>query len=111
MCVEAATLWRPDSESRERRSRSGPPTAKSRQLSWAAGKALAAWLAGLPVTDGASYQVEWPDSGEKSSLDFVAVPGTPGDIVGAAQVLISHGCQKQLDLLVGKRGKQGLAIS
>jgi hypothetical protein len=107
ICVTDASklqLWRPDSEAEstiEIRSADG----KSRQLSWAAGKALAAWPAGLPVTDGASYQVEWPDSGEKSSLDFVAVPGTPGDIVGAAQVLISHGCQKQLDLLVESASK------
>ncbi len=109
ICVTDASklqLWRPDSEAEatiEIRSSDG----KSQQLSWAAGKALAAWPAALPVTNGASYQVEWPDSGEKSSLDFVSVPGTPGDIVGAAQVLIEHGCQKQLDLLVESASKTG----
>lgn len=107
ICVTDASkvqLWRPDSETEstvEIRSADG----KSQQLTWAAGKALTAWPAALPIKDGASYQVEWPDSGEKSSLDFVAVPGTPGDIVGAAQVLISHGCQKQLDLLVESASK------
>lgn len=110
ICVTNASklqLWRPDSEAEttvEIRSADG----KSQQLTWAAGKALTAWPAALPIKDGASYQVEWPDSGEKSSLDFVAVPGTPGDIVGAAQVLISHGCQKQLDLLVESASKASL---
>jgi len=107
ICVTDASkvqLWRADSEAEstvEIRSADG----KSQQLTWAAGKALTAWPAALPITDGVSYQVEWPDSGEKSSLEFVAVPGTPGDIVGAAQVLISHGCQKQLDLLVESASK------
>ena len=109
ICVTDASklqLWRPDSETAatvEIRSVDG----RSKQLSWAAGKALTAWPAALPVSNGVSYQVEWPDTGEKSSLNFVTVPGTPGDLVGAAQVLIEHGCQKQLDLLVESASKAG----
>jgi hypothetical protein len=107
ICVTDASrlqLWRPDSETAvtiELRSAGG----KTEQLSWAAGKALTAWPAALPINNGASYQVEWPDTGEKSSLDFVTVPGAPGDLVGAAQVLLEHGCQKQLDLLVESASK------
>jgi len=74
-------------------------------LTWAAGSALTAWPAALPIKSGASYQIEWPDTGERSSLSFVSVPGTPGDLVGAAQVLIENGCQKQLDLLVESASK------
>ncbi len=109
ICVTDASklqLWRPDSETAatvEIRAADG----KSQQLSWAAGKALTAWPAALPINNGASYQIEWPDSGEKSSLDFVTVPGAPADLVGAAQVLIEHGCQKQLDLLVESASKTG----
>ncbi len=76
-------------------------------MSWASGSSLTAWPAALPIKSGASYQIEWPDTGEKSSLNFVSVPGTPGDLVGAAQVLIEHGCQKQLDLLVESASKAG----
>jgi hypothetical protein len=97
-------IWRPDSETAatvQIRSVDG----KSKELSWAAGSALAAWPAGLPITSGASYQVEWPDTGEKSSLNFVTVSGAPADLVGAAQVLIENGCQKQLDLLVESASK------
>ena len=102
MCVSDAKvpqLWRPDSE--------GPATVKirsadgkSQELSWAAGKALAAWPSALPITTGAEFQVEWPESGEKSSINFVKVSAPPADLVGAAQVLIENGCQNQLDLLV-----------
>ena len=97
-------LWRPDSEADATvtiRSADG----KSQQLSWAAGKALTAWPTGLPIKNGASYQIEWPDTGDTSSLDVVTVQSPPADLVGAAQVLIQNGCQKQLDLLVQSASK------
>ena len=109
ICVSDASklqLWRPDTETAatvQIRSADG----RSQDLSWAAGSRLTAWPAALPITNGASYQIEWPDTGEKSSLDFVSVPGTPGDLVGAAQVLIENGCEKQLDLLVESARKTG----
>ncbi len=109
ICVTDASklqLWRPDSET--------PATVQihaadgtTQELNWAVGSALTAWPAALPINNGASYQIEWPDSGEKSSLNFVSVPGTPGDLVGAAQVLIENGCQRQLDLLVESASKLG----
>ena len=102
VCVNAASklnLWRPDSEADTKvtiRSADG----KSQELSWAAGKALAAWPSAMPVKTGASYQVEWPGTGDSSSLDVVLIQSPPTDLVGAAQVLIANGCQAQLDLLV-----------
>jgi hypothetical protein len=107
ICVADASklqLWRPDSETAatvEIRSADG----RSQQLSWAAGSALTAWPAALPIKTGVSYQLEWPDTGDKSSLNFVATPDAPTDLVGAAQVLIEHGCTKQLDLLVDGASK------
>jgi hypothetical protein len=102
VCVADASkvqLWRPDSE-RDATVTIRSPDGNSQQLTWAAGKALAAWPAAVPVKSGATYQVEWPDTGETSSLDVVLVQSPPTDLVGAAQVLIQNGCQKQLDLLV-----------
>lgn len=101
----ALKLWRPDKEA--------PITVKihdadgkSQDLSWAAGVALASWPAALPIKNGAEYQVEWPDGGDSSKLEMIPiVPPPPEDIVGAAQVLIEHGCQKQLDLLVQSASK------
>jgi hypothetical protein len=109
ICVSDAStvqLWRPDSETQATvQIHSADGT--TQDLNWAAGSALTAWPAALPIKNGASYQVEWPETGEKSSLNFVTVPGTPGDLVGAAQVLIENGCQKQLDLLVESASKLG----
>ncbi len=109
MCVTDASklqLWRPDTEtatSIEIRSADG----RSQPLSWAAGAALAAWPAALPIKSDATYQVEWPETGEKSSLDLVKLAASPVDLVGAAQALLENGCQKQLDLLVDGASKVG----
>ena len=107
VCVANAgklQLWRPEADSAVKiniRSAEG----KTEALSWPAGKTSAAWPASLPIKTGAEYQIEWPDSGDSSSVTFVAVPASPQDLVGAAQVLIENGCQNQLDLLVDSASK------
>jgi hypothetical protein len=78
----------------------------TQDLTWAAGSALAPWPASLPIVGGVQYQVEWPDGADTSKLDIVTVNSLPtDDLVGAAQVLIEHGCQNQLDLLVDGASK------
>jgi hypothetical protein len=107
VCVAGAgklTLWRPDADSAVKvniRSSGG----KSQELSWAAGKRSASWPAALPIANSAQYQIEWPGSGDKSNVTFVTVAKAPTDLVGAAQLLIEHGCQNQLDLLVQSASK------
>lgn len=109
VCVADKTslkLWRSDSETPvtvQIRSADG----QSQELSWAAGNALAAWPAALPIKSGTQYSVEWPDGGDTSKLDVVTVTNPPQDLVGAAQVLLENGCQKQLDLLVEGASKVG----
>jgi len=109
ICVADASslkLWRPDSEIAATVKIRGAD-GKSQDLSWAAGKALAPWPTALPIKSGAEYQVEWPDGGDSSKLDIVKISSPPADLVGAAQVLIENGCQKQLDLLVDSASKTG----
>lgn len=107
MCVTSAgklNLWRPDADGAAKitiRSSDG----KSQEVSWAAGKHSAAWPSALPISSSTEYQIEWPSSGEKSSVSFVSVPNAPADLVGAAQVLIENGCQNQLDVLVESASK------
>ena len=107
VCVADPTklqVWRSDSEapiSVQVRSADG----QSQTLSWAAGKALTAWPAALPIKNGAEYSVEWPDGGDSGRLDVVMVSSPPADLVGSAQVLLENGCQKQLDLLVESASK------
>jgi hypothetical protein len=112
VCVSNASTvqaWRQDTETPitvKIRSSDG----KSEDLSWAAGKALAPWPAALPITGGAKYQVDWPDGGDPSTVDLVTVNSLPtDDLVGAAQVLIQNGCEKQLDLLVQSASKGAAA--
>lgn len=107
VCVTDASklqLWRPDSDaaaSVQIRSSDG----QAQKLSWAAGKALAAWPATLPVKSGAQYQIDWGDAGDKSSVDVVTLGSVPSDLVSTAQALIENGCQNQLDLLVAGASK------
>jgi hypothetical protein len=107
VCVADASklqLWRPDSSgaaSVEIHSADGA----SQKLSWAAGKAVAAWPSALPLKSGGQYQIEWSETGDKSSVDVVTVNGVPADLVGTAKVLIENGCQNQLDLLVAGASK------
>ncbi len=109
VCVADANklqLWRPDSSgaaSVEIQS----PDGKSQKLSWAAGKATAAWPSALPVKTGTQYQIQWSETGDKSSLDVVTVASVPADLPGTAKVLIDNGCQNQLDLLVSSASKAG----
>jgi hypothetical protein len=109
ICVANAgklQLWRPDTDDSVKvtiRAADG----KAEDAIWAAGNASAAWPSALPVKTGAEYQIEWPDSGDKSSVTFVTVPSSPPDLVGAAQMLIQNGCQNQLNLLVESASKAG----
>jgi hypothetical protein len=96
-------LWRPDTTDASSVQISSPD-GKTQKLEWAAGKALAAWPTALPIQTGAQYQIEWAETGDKSSLDLVTV-SAPADLVGTAQVLIQNGCQNQLDLLVSSASK------
>ncbi|MFL6829888.1 MAG: hypothetical protein ACJ8D5_04605 [Sphingomicrobium sp.] len=107
VCVASRSklnLWRAESEGAAKimiRSSDG----KSQEVAWAAGKSSALWPAALPISNSASYQIEWPDSGDKSSIEFVTVTSAPTDLVGAAQLLIENGCQNQLDVLVESASK------
>jgi hypothetical protein len=101
-------LWRPDSdgdESVEIRSSDG----NVQKLSWARGKALAAWPAALPVTNGGRYEIVSSDRPDKSSLEVVALAAAPADRVATAEALITNGCDNQLDLLVANSAKDAAA--
>jgi len=106
VCIANATklqLWRPDGEAAAT-VQIRKPDGSTEPVTWATGSTLTAWPAGLAIKSGGEYQVEWPDTGDKSTLQFVTVD-SPVDMVGAAQVLIKNGCQNQLDLLVASASK------
>lgn len=99
-------LWRPDSTAEATVNiRSSDGAVKP--VTWVAGNASVAWPAGLPLTTGADYQIEWQDTGEKSNISIVRVASSPADLPSAAQVLIENECQNQLDVLVDGAAKLG----
>lgn len=99
-------LWRPTSEEAVT-VKIRKPDGSVEPVTWASGSALTAWPTGLAIKDSGSYTVEWPGTGDKSTIEFVSVRKPPSDMVGTAQVLIANGCQNQLDLLVASAGKAG----
>jgi hypothetical protein len=109
VCVADAKklqLWRPDSdadESIEIRSSDG----SAQKLSWAHGKALAAWPAVLSVKTGSQYEISSSVRPDKSSFEVVTLSAVPSDKVATAQELIRNGCQNQLDLLIANASKSG----
>src|SRR5206468_11759754 len=73
-------LWRPETESElkvEIRTADG----KSGELAWAAGRSSTWWPASLPIKTGSKIQIEWPDSGDVSTVTFIAVPNMPPDLM------------------------------
>ena len=109
VCVSDAgrvLLWRPDSET-EATVNIRAADGSFQPVTWVAGNAAAAWPAGLPLTSGTEYQIEWQDTGEKSNITIVQVSGSPADLPGAAQLLIQNECQNQLDVLVDGAAKMG----
>jgi hypothetical protein len=108
ICVSNASsvqAWRPDKET-EMTVKIRSADGSTEDLTWVAGSALAAWPSSLPIVGGVEYRVEWPDGADTSKLEIVTVNSLPtDDLVGAAQVLIENGCQKQLELLVDGASK------
>ena len=105
MCVAnpgKLNLWRPHGDAAAKINISGG--GKQEAVEFKPGQTSLAWPAKLPVTDGSEYQVAW-DNGERNKLSFVTVSAPPTDLPGAAQLLISKGCQYQLDLLVESAAK------
>ena len=107
VCVSSKNklqVWRPVSEDAVT-VQIRKPDGSVEPLTWASGSSVTAWPNGLAIKSGEKYQVNWPGSGDKSSLEFIAVDA-PVDLVGTAQVLIANGCNNQLDLLVASAGKK-----
>ena len=87
------------------RSRSARPTGKARS---SAGQPASRSPPGRPrcrSQTALQYQIEWRETGDKSSLDVVTVGRFRPTSSGTAKVLIENGCQNQLDLLVSSASK------
>jgi hypothetical protein len=89
-------LWRPQS----REATKLKISASAATLDWAAGKSTLAWPATLKIASGSEYQLAQSGISDISRISVVTVAKAPTDVVGAGQVLVSNGCQNQLDVLI-----------
>lgn len=92
-------LWRPESEGATKLTIT-PASGAAATVDWPAGKSTADWPASIKVTQGAEFKLALADGAGAESVKFVMLPASPKDPVEAAQVLVDHGCQNQLDVLV-----------
>lgn len=103
-CVAAAqqpTLWRPSSTDPVTLTVTGEG-GRSAEVQWAAGKSTAKWPSQLPVEDGAQYQLQMEGASSVTRVEIVTLAGgAPEDVQEAAKALIDHGCDGQLQVLVG----------
>ena len=71
-------------------------------LFWEADETVADWPEGLPLVDGALYELNWEESLESAEITLRLLPaGTPPDASGLA-ALIDHGCRRQAVALLGQ---------
>lgn len=96
-------LWRPQADAAARLSIRGAGTQQS--IEFAPGQTAVAWPRSLPVSDGSEYQIEVEGGEDPAKLSFVTVKSPPSDLVGAAELLITKGCNNQLELLVENAAK------
>ena len=111
VCVADAKkvqLWRPRSDTAES-VEIRPADGSAQELSWASGKALAAWPSALAVADGGTYEIAWADRPGRSKLEVVTVGAVPKDQVALAKLLIDKGCENQLNMLVAEASKDAPA--
>ena len=105
VCATGKTLkiWRPESTAASKLTitRNGSAT----HVDWPAGKPTIEWPVGVPIADGAEYQLALAGAAELQTIRFAVLPAIPAEAADAAQALVEHGCQNQLDVLVAALGE------
>ncbi len=103
VCVDGngpVRLWRGDSAMPAKITISGPGGSAAQTIELAAGESVALWPESLPISNGASYQLSWPDAPAPTALKFATLPSGQVGLEEMASSLIQHGCEAQLDLLI-----------
>jgi hypothetical protein len=93
-----AMLWRPDPDNAGSTTAS-PATGTPAKIDWGSGQAVQPWPQALPLTEGAQYKL-MTGSAAPAAIKVTLVGTPPEELQDMAQVLITHGCTAQLDLLV-----------
>ena len=81
---------------------SGDPAGGQADVTWRDGGYTAPWPAGLPLADGATYQLEFAVTGKTQRLSIHQVPGELDSDVSRAVWMHAKGCTAQAKALLGK---------
>jgi hypothetical protein len=73
---------------------------KSGKVEWINNQSVRDWPASLPVADGSEYVITGNGRQPATKLRFVVIASQSSGLEDTASLLIRHGCQAQLDLLV-----------
>ena len=105
VCATGKTLklWRPESAASAKLTIS-KGSGSATKVDWPAGRSTIDWPSSIPIAEGAEYQLVLAGGGETQSVRFAVLPSIPAEAADAAQALVDHGCQNQLDALVAALG-------
>ncbi|MBB4641829.1 hypothetical protein [Rhizorhapis suberifaciens] len=93
-------LWRPDLTQALLVTARDDKNGLSATIAFEKGQFRAAWPAALPVTDGGSYHLSWGGPDKPVKISFAVLGPQSEGLESMASMLISRGCEAQLNLLV-----------
>ena len=106
-CVvgNSAVLWRPDFTGSSSLDIVDPQSGKITKVEWAESKPRKPWPVGAaPIADGASYRLNASGMGAEKMVTFKLLSEAPEDEVSLTEILLTNGCQSQLDELLALYG-------
>ena len=77
------------------------PSGGQADVTWRDGSYTAPWPAGLPLADGATYQLEFAVTGKTQRLSIHQLPGDLDSDVSRAVWMHAKGCTAQAKALLG----------
>lgn len=103
VCIPDASgvqLWRPDLTEAVTVTARDEKSGKSATIPFEKGQFRAAWPADLPVSEGSSYRLSWSGLEKPVAIRFSVMDAQSEGLENTASMLISRGCEAQLNLLV-----------
>ena len=93
-------LWRPDLTEAVTITARDEKTGKSAAIPFEKGQFRTNWPAALPVSEGSSYQLSWRGLEKPVKISFSVMDANSEGLESMASMLITRGCEAQLNLLV-----------
>ncbi|MCF8706890.1 hypothetical protein [Rhizorhapis sp. SPR117] len=93
-------LWRPDLTEAITLTARDEKSGQSAKIPFDKGQFRTSWPTALPVSDGGAYQLSWPGEAKPVEITFSVMNANSEGLESMASMLITRGCDAQLNLLV-----------